>query len=212
MVGFAFPALVIAALLGMYSRDASQKAIAASVDKACPICLSVDSARAGGEKQWSSGISDTKTLQAWGEEEKILSTVPVVTAWAIAMDKVEEGRCEFRVPALNPRNPASYLTPLEKKALLALRNNGLEEYYLVNNKTNSLHYFRPVRPAEDCLICHGNPATSKNCPMQVLILAARLPSLRTDRRLPQNKWRKLRVGSLKSNQSQMTYLVLSGCP
>lgn len=163
MVGVAFPALIIAALLVMYSRDASQKAIAASVDKARSICLSAESARAGGEKQWSSGIFDTKTLQAWGkagEEDKILSTVPVVTAWATAMDKAVEGGYEFRVPALNPRNPDNNPTPLEKKALLALRDDGLEEYHVVNEETNSVHYFRPVRLAENCLICHGDPASS----------------------------------------------------
>lgn len=150
MAGFAFPAMNIAAILFMGSRDASQKAIAARVDKACSICLSAESARAGGEKQWSSVIFDTKTPQAWGEEEKMLSTVPAVTAWATAMDKAEEGICEFRVPALNPRNPANHPTPLEKKALLALRNDGLEEYYVVNTETNSVHYFRPVRLAENC--------------------------------------------------------------
>ena len=162
LVGVGFPACIIVGLLVMYSYDASSKAIASSVDKARSICLSAESARNGGEKQWAMGIFDTKTLQQWGEqgeEAKILSTVPVVTAWDTAMQKAKEGGYEFRVPALEPRNPNNKPTPLEKEALLALKG-GEDEYYVINDETNSVHYFRPVRLAENCLLCHGDPQKS----------------------------------------------------
>ena len=165
ILGVALPALIIAGLLFMYSQDASSRAVEASVDKARSICLSAESAREQTEKQWASGIFGSDVLRDWGEkgeDDKILSTVPVVTAWETAMAKSKEGGYEFRVPALEPRNPENAPDELQLEALQEIKNKKLDEYYVVNEKTNSVHYFRPVRLGQSCLSCHGDPANSKD--------------------------------------------------
>lgn len=165
MVGVGFPAIIIAVLLVMYASEAKQNAVDASVDKARSICLSAESAREQTEKQWGSGIFSHEVLRDWGEkneDDKILSTVPVVTAWETAMAKAEQGGYEFHVPALEPRNPKNTATPLQREALLKLQDENLDEYFVVNKETNAVHYFRPVRLGESCLNCHGDPALAQD--------------------------------------------------
>ena len=164
LLGVGLPALMIGGLLYMYSVKANTDAIDSSVDKARSICLAAESAREQTEKQWASGIFTPKVLKNWGEKgenEKVLSTVPVVTAWETAMAKSEEGGYEFRVPALQPRNPKNEPNALQTQALKKLKNESLDEYYVVNNETNAIHYFRPVKLATSCLSCHGDPKNSE---------------------------------------------------
>ena len=163
LLGVGLPALMIAGLLFMYSREANTKAINQSVDKARSICLSSESAREQTEKQWASGIFSPPTLKKWGDEgetEKVLSTVPVVTAWRTALAKAKEGGYEFRVPALEPRNPDNKPNEMQEEALRKILAEDLSEYHIVNKETNSVHYFRPVKLATSCLVCHGDPSTS----------------------------------------------------
>ncbi|MFN3193119.1 MAG: methyl-accepting chemotaxis protein [Aureliella sp.] len=160
VLGVVLPAMIIAGLLFMYSKDANDRAIEASVDKARSICLSAESAREQTEKQWASGIFSSEVLKEWGElghDDRILSTVPVVTAWETAMAKSKEGGYEFRVPALQPRSPENEPNELQLKALQQIKEGDLEEYFVVNDETNSVHYFRPVKLGQSCLNCHGDP-------------------------------------------------------
>ena len=159
LLGVVLPGVMIGGMLYMYSREANQRAIQASVDKARSICLSAESAREQTEKQWASGIFSPEVLRHWGEngeDGKVLSTVPVVTAWETAMAKSEEGGYEFRVPALQPRNPKNMADELQTEALQKLENENLDEYFVVDHATNAVHYFRPVKLASSCLACHGN--------------------------------------------------------
>ena len=163
IIGVAIPAVIIAALLYFYSSEAKEKAVLSGVDKARSICLAAESAREQTENQWASGIFSTKTLTDWGKENemgKVMSTIPVVTAWETAMNKAKEGGYQFSVPALEPRNPDNQPNELQRKALETIRNKKLTEYHVVNKETNSVHYFRPVYLGKSCLNCHGDPANS----------------------------------------------------
>ena len=162
-IGIVLPTLMVGTLLFLYSNEAHDKAVSAGVDKARSICLAAESARNESEKQWASGIFETKTLTKWaeqGENEKVLSTIPVVLAWNAAMSKCKEGGYEFQVPAMNPRNPDNEPTDFQREILEKLKAETLDEYHIVNEETNSVHYFRPVRLSESCLACHGDPETS----------------------------------------------------
>ena len=163
LLGVGLPALMIAGLLYMYSREATTKAIDNSVDKARSLCRASESAREQTEKQWASQIFTPEVLKNWGdkgETEKVLSTVPVVTAWRTAMAKSKEGGYEFRVPALEPRNPDNKPNELQETALRKILAENLDEYHILNKETNSVHYFRPVKLATSCLVCHGDPQNS----------------------------------------------------
>ncbi|MCA9058059.1 MAG: DUF3365 domain-containing protein [Planctomycetaceae bacterium] len=164
LVGVVLPGLIIALLFWLYIGESKENAVAASVDKARSICLTAESARHQTQGQWDSGIFSHERLREWGEQgehDKVLSTVPVVTAWKTAMDKAEEGGYQFRVPALEPRNPDNAADALEREALREIQSGNLSEYYVVNEVTNSVHYFRPVKLTESCLVCHGNPSSSQ---------------------------------------------------
>ena len=163
-IGIGLPAMIIAALLLMYSQEASSRAIESSVDKARSICLTADSAREQTEKQWASEIFSHAQLREWsenGKEANVMSTIPIITAWETAMAKSEQGGYEFRVPALEPRNPDNAPDPIQKEALLALRDSDIDEYVKVDYEKNRVHYFRPVRLGKSCLSCHGDPSLSE---------------------------------------------------
>jgi len=99
-------------------------------------------------------------MAAKGEKEKLLLSVPVVAAWETAMKKADEGNYEFRVPKFDPRNPDNEPNELEATALHALKDGDLNEYYVINEKTKAVHFFKPVRLTQVCLNCHGDPKTS----------------------------------------------------
>jgi methyl-accepting chemotaxis protein len=163
VIGVGLPAIIFGLLLFLYSGEAQDKAVLSSVDKARAICLAVESAREQTEKQWDYGIFSPSFLKEWsekGESEKVFSTIPVVTAWESAMSKCEEGGYQFHVPALEPRNPENLPNELQREALKQIKNQNLEEYHVLNEETNSVHYFRPVLLSDSCLACHGDPATS----------------------------------------------------
>ncbi|MFK7769164.1 MAG: methyl-accepting chemotaxis protein [Mariniblastus sp.] len=163
LLGVALPGLIISGFLYLYSQEAKQKAISTSVDKARSICLASESAREQTEKQWGSGIFTPETLKQWGhqgEMNKVMSTIPVVTAWETAMNKSDEGGYKFNVPALEPRNSQNLANEFQRKALDKMKSEGLEEYYAVDKTTKSVHYFRPVHLGGSCLNCHGDPANA----------------------------------------------------
>ena len=164
VIGVLVPALIFAALLYMYSVNARDQAILASVDKARSICLAAESTRQQCESQWAMDIYSLDELRDWaehGRDDKVLATVPIVMAWEAAKKRSEDGGYEFRVPALQPRNPENQPNPLELEAITKIKEGNLSEHHIVNHKENTVHYFRPVKLAESCLSCHGDPATSQ---------------------------------------------------
>ncbi len=115
------------------------------------------------EEKWKDGLFTVEMLKQWsdqGAQDKILSAVPVVSAWNSAMRKAEEGGYVFKVPKFQPRNPKNSPDQLESRVLKHMRDKGLNEYYEINSNDNSVHYFRAVYLTETCLYCHGSPSKS----------------------------------------------------
>jgi methyl-accepting chemotaxis protein len=135
------------------------------VSRARSIVLNAESVRDEMARKWSLGLFDQRQLIDWGrkgEVEKVLAAVPVVTAWKAAMAKAKEGGYEFRVPKEQPRNPQNQPDELEARALRALAADAaLPEYFEVDKSRNAVRYFRPIRLTPECLLCHGDPAKSK---------------------------------------------------
>ncbi|MEM6472664.1 MAG: methyl-accepting chemotaxis protein, partial [Planctomycetota bacterium] len=162
-VGILLQAVIVACLVFAYTKDARQKAISATVEKARAICLSTESVREQKQAEWEGGIvthEDVRRLYEEGREEAALAIVPIVAAWQTAMKKADQGGYEFRVPANNPRNPENEPDALQSVALEKLRSEGLDEHHVVDRESNTVHYFRPVRISRTCLACHGNPEDS----------------------------------------------------
>lgn len=93
--------------------------------------------------------------------EKFLATVPIVTAMRMADLKAKELGYEFKVPKKMQRNPKNKPDEYEEKILAILESGSLKEYWEIDKKINSIRYFKPIKLTDECLKCHGDPATSK---------------------------------------------------
>jgi methyl-accepting chemotaxis protein len=87
-------------------------------------------------------------------------TVPVVTAWQGIEKIAAEKGYEFRIPKNQPRNPRNQPTADEAAILETFESGAAQEYFEVDEAHNQIIYARPIRLSEDCLVCHGSPATS----------------------------------------------------
>jgi len=87
-------------------------------------------------------------------QEKILESIPVITAINIAKQQAKELNYNFRVPKVAPRNPINKPTPFEKTVLADLKKDDLTEKVVIAN--NAIHYFRAIRLTKECLYCHGD--------------------------------------------------------
>jgi len=120
------------------------------------------------EEKWRLGIfsvEDIKAYAASGQRDKLLAVIPVVSAWRASMRKAQAGGYTFRVPKFSPRNPENEPDygqdrKIEGPALEKMKAENLEEYYVVDDHTNTVRYFLPVRLSQVCLVCHGDPAQS----------------------------------------------------
>jgi methyl-accepting chemotaxis protein len=116
------------------------------------------------EEKWSMGLFNVEMLNNYaiqGDRSKLLAAVPVVSAWNAAMRKAKEGGYTFKVPKFSPRNPKNQPDELEARSLKTMTEKDLDEYYEIDEATNSVRYFRAVRLSETCLLCHGDPANSQ---------------------------------------------------
>lgn len=134
------------------------------VARARSIVLNAESVREEMAHKWGLGLFSQQQMMEWGrrgEVEKVLGAVPVVTAWRAAMAKAEEGGYEFRVPKDQPRNPANKPDEIEARALSKFNADPtLAEHFEIDPSRNAVRYFRPIRLTRECMLCHGDPATS----------------------------------------------------
>jgi methyl-accepting chemotaxis protein len=159
-------ALVLSACFVVFllsqSRTTSQQD---AVAQARRVIASAESIREEMSKKWKQGIFSEETLAAWaadGHVDKVLASVPIVTAWEAVMAKANEGGYAFKTPKFNPRNPSNKPDAMEAEALNAFEASPqLNEYTIFDEKTNSVRYFRPIRLASECMICHGDPKRSE---------------------------------------------------
>jgi methyl-accepting chemotaxis protein len=85
-------------------------------------------------------------------------TIPVVAGWTVGQTNAEKANYEFRVPKIEPRNPKNEPNEMERKMLLKMTNENLEEYYEKDVKENKFRYMRAIKLTKDCVLCHGTRA------------------------------------------------------
>ncbi|MCF6178275.1 MAG: methyl-accepting chemotaxis protein [Geopsychrobacter sp.] len=163
--GVLFPAILLTTVLVTFYFHQKQQMLDEVVDKSRILARTVESTRQEMEDKWTQGLFSVKLLKRWSEEghhDRVLSAVPVISAWNAAMRKAKEGNYTFKVPKFQPRNPKNQPNKLEAKALRILKEKKLREYVFINEETNAVHYFRPVVLSATCLNCHGDPKNSMN--------------------------------------------------
>lgn len=164
LVGVSTMAVLCAALFILYGVDDHKQAIRVYVDKAETICLITESVRGEMERKWRQGIMSPELMREFaekGQQDRVLSMVPVVSAWQAAYEQAGTLDYQFRVPKFNPRNPANEPDPVEAEALKHMKAANTSDYVHVDESANTVRVFRAVKLTEPCLLCHGDPATSK---------------------------------------------------
>jgi methyl-accepting chemotaxis protein len=99
-------------------------------------------------------------------ESKIFGTIPVVAGWTAAQEAADRENIDFRVTSYEARNkenePAreSFEGKLLTDLTAQVKAGGDEVIYRIDESTNSLHYMRAIKLGQECMLCHGDPATS----------------------------------------------------
>ncbi len=166
ILGVGLQVLLVSSLFFAYYKSEKSRIEKSYIEKARVICLQAESVREGMEDKWGHGLFTPEMLRTWAGEgpegmNKILASVPVVSAWEAAQKKAEAGGYEFKTPKHNPRNVTNEPDEIESKALDAMENSGAEDWYTIDTEQNAVRYFRPVKLTEGCLLCHGDPGRSE---------------------------------------------------
>lgn len=86
--------------------------------------------------------------------------IPVIAA-ARSVDEFAKSRgWSYRIPSLQPRNPANAASPEEAEILKRFERHEIDDYFQVSEDGNTAVYAAPIRLTNDCLSCHGDPAKS----------------------------------------------------
>ncbi|CCE23345.1 protein of unknown function [Methylotuvimicrobium alcaliphilum 20Z] len=161
-------AIIACGLLVTYGISEKQKLIESEIQNAKNLLLVSESVRENTNQKWESGIFSVELVKIMAGDSinperraKILATVPVMNAMDVVEAKAKEGNFRFKAPRVGARNPANEADALEQKALQFFQNNPQStEYSYIDEETQEIRYFRPVRLAKQCEFCHGDPATS----------------------------------------------------
>lgn len=161
-------AIIACGLLVTYGISEKQKLIESEIQNAKNLLLVSESVRENTNQKWESGIFSVDLVKIMAGDSinperraKILATVPVMNAMDVVEAKAKEGNFRFKAPRVGARNPANEADALEQKALQFFQNNPQStEYSYIDEETQEIRYFRPVRLAKQCEVCHGDPATS----------------------------------------------------
>ena len=155
-----YPIVIISVLSGIasyfYFRDLySESQINSLTTKAKTLILEAEAVREFTAENYNYGI-----YKELNSVNQILRTVPIFSAMEVAKKKSKELDMDFKVPKFKPRNPDNIPDAYESEILKKLENGKLSEYYSIDEKTNSLRYFRPIKLTKECLRCHGDPEKS----------------------------------------------------
>lgn len=163
LVGVLQLAVISGILFYVYTIEAREKIHQQYIEKARSVVLTTESAREEVGKMWDAGIFSPEQLRKWADDkqiDRILQSVPVVTAWRSAMAKASEGGYQFKVPKFKPRRAENEPDAIEAEVLKLFEEEGVAEHYVLDESNNTIRYFRPIRLTQECLLCHGDPATS----------------------------------------------------
>ncbi len=163
-LGVALIVGVAGVLFGLYYREARESVTQQYVEKARSVVLMAEATRGEMTRNWETGVFDAARLREWaeaGRQDRLVAATPVATAWRAGQAKSEEGGYTFRAPKFRPRNPKNEPDEVEARVLKIFESSDVTEHIEIDTAQNAIRYFRPIRLSEECLLCHGDPATSK---------------------------------------------------
>jgi methyl-accepting chemotaxis protein len=96
---------------------------------------------------------------------KSLNQVPVVAAWSVAEEYADRNGMKFRTPSLQPRDAKNQPDDFERRALMMFQADSSLKEFSERERVGDqgvMRYAQPVRITQDCLVCHGDPAGTKD--------------------------------------------------
>ena len=156
-------------ILIFYANSEKQKVIDSNIYAAKQLLLISESIRSDTIKKWDQGVFSTQHLRQLVQNKSpsearaiVIATVPVATAWNVVQEKAKESNFRFKAPRSGARNPKNEPDTIEREALTYFKNNpAASEYQYIDDEKSEARYFRPVKLAKQCELCHGNPNTSQ---------------------------------------------------
>ena len=165
LLGVALIIGVAGVLFGLYYREARSSVTEQYVEKARSVVLMAESTRGEMTRNWETGVFTAANLREWaeaGRQDRLVSATPVATAWRAGQAKAQEGGYIFRAPKFQPRNPKNEPDEVEARVLRMFEADpSLAEHVEHDTARNAIRYFRPVKLTQECLLCHGDPATAR---------------------------------------------------
>ena len=156
-------------ILILYANNEKQELIKHNILTSKKLLLTAESVRDDMINKWDIGIFSVSNLRQFTKNNSpdkakslVIATIPVATAWNITQEKAKQGGFRFKAPRMGARNPKNLPDSIELEALAFFQNNpAAEDYTYIDDKKDETRYFRPVRLAKQCELCHGNPANSE---------------------------------------------------
>ncbi|RPI62502.1 MAG: DUF3365 domain-containing protein [Ignavibacteriales bacterium] len=155
------PLIIISVLTGVlcfwfFYDMYKESEVNALVSKARALIIEAEAVREYTAKQSSIGIfrNDITNL------EEVLYTVPIFSAMTVVKDKSKELEMDFKVPKFQPRNPDNEPDAYETEILKKLESSNEKEFWEIDEETNTVRFFRPIKLTDECLKCHGDPEKS----------------------------------------------------
>ena len=155
------PLLAVSLIIGLISyfffkNLYKETLISGKIDQARTLILSAEAVREYTSEQHSTGIFKQDLTRL----DDVLLTVPIFAAMKTARSKAKELNFEFKVPKFSPRNQDNQPDDYEAAILKKFESGNEKELYEVDEKTNRIRFFRPVKLTEECMRCHGEPEKS----------------------------------------------------
>jgi methyl-accepting chemotaxis protein len=163
-MAIALPALLCVLLVVLYYSHTDKVITESEITECRFLCSAAAEVRDQMEENWEKDVFTVEMVREFAEKnqiDKVLHCVPIFTAWQSGKEAASKGGYEFRTPKFQPRNPDNQPNELEAAALRELESTGKSELVVEDHKNNKVHYFTPIRLSNSCLICHGDPATSR---------------------------------------------------
>ena len=154
IIGFAIIELIISLI------DFSNLSKEALIEHAKVVAAINNSVLQQTAKEWEKNITDQEVIKKISAD-KDYSSIPIVAAFNIIKKTDDSAKIEFRTPAEKPRNNANRTDSIDLEIFQKLKNGRVDEYYYFDNENNKFRYYQALKMKEQCLKCHGNPATSE---------------------------------------------------
>lgn len=166
--------IVIAVNYGVFLKGYRSDAQASMIERASAFTAVADAAKNDASAKLVDGQTNDEMLLAEAQAQmengthysktRYFHSIPVIVGWNVAAKAAKEEHIDFKIAALEARNPDNEPEPGSFRDLMLrdlteqVKKGGEQSVGRIDRETNTLHYMRAIRLDESCMACHGQPA------------------------------------------------------